>query len=428
MIAKLRAISQTTLSGKLVAALLVFIFSGIGYLGDIGTTQAELFSDSGVVGWIYYTASLFVFGGTDMGLPVYQGYNLLAYYSLWASYLLAPLVTTTVVADALIKLIKTRDNSMTLVSDHLILIGSSDLAEAYLRAVKIVEPEKQVLWVRQSIDFPPEGVFDFSRKGDGIIQLDINLFRGEALAVLMPDRASHAVLICDADLTNLEVGWLLYEACPSLVSAVHVADSSLLRPVNRIVKEALKAGGVRPPSAFSMHRIASLQLYDEKLAPHFEQTEKPDHLVIVGFGRFAHTVLELISVAATDQIKRCIVVAPAASRALRKFTAEVPIDEFEVVGVDGVLDDPKTWDAVAALFDDCDEPPVVVFADADALTNFRIARLANILGQDTRLFLRCFNSTGFTVSLADQMGIELLCFKDMLDGALQDHYEALTMV
>ena len=141
MIAKLRAISQTTLSGKLVAALLVFIFSGIGYLGDIGTTQAELFSDAGVVGWIYYTASLFVFGGTDMGLPVYQGYNLLAYYSLWASYLLAPLVTTTVVADALIKLIKTRDNSMTLVSDHLILIGSSDLAEAYLRAVKIVEPE-----------------------------------------------------------------------------------------------------------------------------------------------------------------------------------------------------------------------------------------------------------------------------------------------
>jgi len=428
MISKLRVISFTSLSGKILAVLFVFILSGIGYLGDIGTTEAEFFSDAGMLGWIYYTASLFVFGGTDVGLPVYRGYGVFAYCALWASYLFAPLVTTTVVADGLLKLIRSRDGSLNLLSDHLILIGSGNLAEAYLKAVQTAAPEKKILWARHLDDAPSEGIPDFARKGDGIIQLDINLLRMDALLLLAPDRASQAVLICDDDLTNLEVGWRLHELCPSLVSAVHVADSALLRPVNRIVKEARRVGLARPPSAFSMHRIASLQLYDEKLAPLFEQTDGLDHLVIVGFGRFAQTVLELISVAATDQIKRCIIVAPEASRALRQFAAEVPLDDFEVVAVDGVPNDPKTWESVAVLFEPSDTPPVILLADADALTNFRIARLVSSLGQDARLFLRCFNSTGFTKSLASQMGIEVLCFEEMLDGALRDHYEALTMV
>ncbi len=296
---------------------------------------------------------------------------------------------------------------------------------AYLKAIRDVDPDVPVLLLDRPDGDDPSA--EAERLG-GVHTVSADPRRPAALELVGLERADRMVVVTDDDLTNLEVAWAARAARTDLPIAVHVADLTLLRPVNRLVRDQARgdAAGTRPPLVFNTHRIGALHLYERFLHPHFEGTRYRDVVVLGGFGRFAQTILELLRVTAADEIERLVVVDPDASRKVRQFTADVPLRSLSFTTVDGDLEDPGTWARVDEEVEGLEATPVYLLASSDEVVNFRAAMLLRARSSEPRVFARCFHRGRFSESLAEQRDFELLAFEEVLRDALVEHYEGLT--
>jgi len=406
-------------------AIVVIVFAcalyGFGFGG--GTENIDNVGDDGIIGWIYYTISLFVLGGIDLGAPV-KGGATGSYSSLWAAYYLAPLITTTVLIDAISNIIKEREIPKAVFEDHIILIGTWDLAVSYLHAIREVEPTRQVVIVEHTSS-TAEVIFRRDANSSITIRVSGNVLRSEFLETLSLGTAFRVVVICEDDLLNLECSWSIRDINPELPIACHVGDLALLRPVSRIGRNRRFDETARLPSVFSTHRIASLQLYEEFLEPHFDSTDGLDNVVIAGFGQFGQTVLELITARGAGELSTVTIVANNANAHVRQLTTEVDFNDFKIETIEGDLENPATWDLLASSMTG-DSPPIVLLAVSDLACNFRAATILSARFPQTRVLLRCFRHTAFTRMMAEQLNVEVLCIEAMLHDALVDHFNAFT--
>lgn len=407
---------------RLAGVALVFLLVVGAFLSGVVTTGIDHPAGRSVLAWIYYAAGLFVFGGLDLGAPV--GGAALGRAALWLAYFLAPAITTTAVVEAVVRLIRPARPGVESVSGHVILVGAGPVGLAYLKAIRAIDREGPVLLVGQ---LEGTGVAAEAERLGGVHLLPADPGRPATLDLLGLDRADRMVVVTAEDLTNLEVAWAVRERAPELPIAVHVADLTLLRPVNRLVREQAgeAEGGAGPPLVFNTHRIGALHLYERFLHPHFENTAYRDVVVLGGFGRFSQTILELLRVTAADEIERVVIVDQQASRKVRQFTADVRLGALSFATVDGDLEDPGTWARVEEELTELEATPIYLLSSSAEVVNFRAAMLLRARSSEPRVFARCFHRGRFAESLARQRDFELLAFEDVLHDALVQHYEGL---
>ncbi len=402
---------------------LVFLLGLGAFFSGVGTTGVTDPQDQRFLAWLYQTAGLFVFGGLDLGAPT--GGGLLGRASLWIAYFLAPLITTTAVVEALLRLVRPDWLQRRALKDHIILAGTGRVGLAYLEAIRSVEPNRTVALVDSGEGLATEAeVLKLGRTE--ILRGDIR--RPGTLDALRLDRADRMIVLTDDDMANLDMAWGGKERAPDLPIAVHVADLTLLRPVNRIIRDQRRPEGSSSPLIFNTARIAALNLFDQHLYPHFQETGQLDVLVIGGFGRFGQTILELLGVMAAEELESVVVVDRDAARQLRQFRADVPLEALEFSTVDGDLTDPGTWTEVENILRESGAEPVYLLASREEVVNFRAAMLLRGRSAEPRVFARCFHRTRFAESLASQLSFDLLVFEDVLRDALKEHYEGLRAV
>lgn len=410
---------------RVAGVVVVFALAVGAFASGVHTSGVEDATGRSLVAWIYYAAGLFVFGGLDLGAPV--GGPTLGRAALWFAYFLAPAITTTAVIDAALRLIKRDQAVRQSLEGHVVVAGGGQVGLAYLSAIRAVEPDRPVLFVEEghSSARAEEAV----RLGAvSVVQADLR--RPATLELLRLEQADRMIAVTDDDLVNLELAWAAKDRWPDLPVAVHVADLSLLRPVNRLLRgSAREAGhGTGAPLVFNTHRISALHLYDRFLHPHFQDTGYRDVLVVAGFGRFAQTILELLRVTAADEVERVVIVDGDATVRLRQFTTDVKLGSFAVLPVDGAIEDPGTWDRVEASLQDLDVTPVYLLASNEEVVNFRTALMLRERVPEARIFARCFHRGRFSESLAEQRTFELLAFEEVLREALMEHFEGFRTV
>lgn len=382
----------------------VFLLTLIAFATGVVTSERPGIGTEPWIAWIYYAGSLFVFGGVDLGVPV--GGPILGRAILWVAYLLAPTITTTTVAEAFLKLVRPRWFHRKL-SEQMVIVGSGQVGRLYVNAVRSLDPERPIL-VADVID-PAEEYPD-------VETLQIPGMQPSALEAMQLERASGMVLVTQDDLANLEMAWSAHSAHPDLRVAVHVGDLSLLRPVERAATAADSLEG------FNTHQVTAAYLYQIHLALHFESTEYKDVVVLAGFGRFGQTILELLLAEAEAELEAVVVVDPMATARLRQFKADVDHKDVRVVGLDMDVEDPATWDRVAAVIEGTVATPVYLLCGSDELLNLRAALFLRGMFKEPRVFVRCFHRSPFLKSLADQQSFELLAFETVLREALREHY------
>jgi voltage-gated potassium channel Kch len=417
-----RVVSGRRAQIRLAGLVLVALLAIAAFAGGVSTTGVPDMGSESPLAWIYYAGGLFVFGGLDLGSPV--GGPTALRMALWIAYFLAPAITTTAVIEAALRLQRPEWARRRSLRGHLILVGAGRVGLAYLQAVRAVEPDRPVLLVDRGRTEVPRG--EAERMGN-VEWIEADVRRPATLDALGIDGADRMVVVTDDDLVNLEASWAAQERRGDLPIAVHVADLTLLRPVNRLTREMSRGSGEleRFPLVFNTHRIGALHLYDRFLHPHFQETGYRDVLVLAGFGRFAQTILELLRVTAADELQRVVVVDAEADRKVRQFGADVPIDAFDMVTVTGGPDDPGTWEQVEKALEGIEATPVYLLADSSEVVNFRVAMLLRSRLSEPRIFARCFHRTLFAESLAQQVSFELLAFDEVLREALVEHYETL---
>ncbi len=239
---------------------LVFLLGLGAFFSGVGTTGVTDPQDQRFLAWLYQTAGLFVFGGLDLGAPTGGGL----------------LGRATAVVEALLRLVRPDWLQRRALKDHIILAGTGRVGLAYLEAIRSVEPNRTVALVDSGEGLATEAeVLKLGRTE--ILRGDIR--RPGTLDALRLDRADRMIVLTDDDMANLDMAWGGKERAPDLPIAVHVADLTLLRPVNRIIRDQRRPEGSSSPLIFNTARIAALNLFDQHLYPHFQETGQLDVLL-----------------------------------------------------------------------------------------------------------------------------------------------------
>lgn len=393
------------------AVVLVFVLALAAIASGVGTTQHPNLANDSVLVWVYYTGGLFVFGGLDLGTPT--GAGELGRIALWIAFFLAPLITTSAVAEAFARITKPGWSRKRRLQDHIIVVGAGQIGSLYSEAIREADPSRQILVVDRN---PHVATSSEALALSGVQFLQGDVRRNATLDAMRLDRARAVVFVTEDDLVNLEAAWAAWDKCPALHIATHVADLTLLRPVERVTEED------NAPRGFNTHRIGAEHLYRTHLAKHFRATGYKDIVVLVGFGRFAQTLLELMLAEESENLESIIVVDHDASFFFRRFQVDILEPAERVTVLDGDPIDPATWKSVEALVANSEATPVYLLGGSSEVNNMRAAMLLRQHSAECRIFARCFHRSTFVTSLSEQLGVELLSFEDLLRASLREHY------
>ena len=420
--------SSKKLSGKalrlLTAGVVVFLALS-AFSSGVGTTGIPDMDTESLAGWLYYTGGLFVFGGLDLGTPV--GGPPAARGALWIAYFLAPAVTTSVIVEDMLMMVRPELIARRRLRQHVILIGSSNEAQAYADAIHSIDPDRLIVRLDHRAKQAPHYSEGLLKRSLRHLQGDVRL--PETLDIAGLETAYRVIFFTDDDLVNLESAWSTLARRPELPVAAHVTDLALLRPVNRLTRNQRHKAESKPvPLVFSTFRIGALHLYEQYLHPYFESTGYRDVVVIAGFGHYSQTILELLCAMAADELDHIVVVDSAAARLLRQLRSDVDTGQVNITTVDGELDDPGTWSQVKEQLASQTITPLFLLNSADEGLNFKAAMLLRNQAAASKIFVSCFHHSEFAKSLSVELAVEIVATEELLSEALRDHYEALTIL
>ncbi len=398
------------LRGALV--VLTFVSALLAFQAGVGVSARNGLEGADLLTHVYYALGLFVLGGMDLGLP--RGGPPIARDVLWASYFLAPAITTSAVVEGAVRLLQPQWLQRRALHDHIVIVGAGRLGMLFLEALRTYDKKVRVLVVDRD---GTQGNLQqaVALHGTRFVLGDVRTT--STLDAMVLERARAVALLTDDDLVNLEAAWRIAARAPRADVVVHVADIGMRRTVARV--EGSTAERVH---VFNAHRIAAQRLYEEHLELHFANTAAEDVVVLAGFGRFGQTILEYLQREAEGEVQRAIVVDVAAEQRVRLFRAQVPgFESCNLVTIQGDLDDPVTWERVEQATRGLGVEPVFVIGTDDEQINLRTAIAQRSLHPSARIFVRCVYESAFTAQLSQQLRFEVLAVEGMLSGALRDH-------
>jgi len=394
-------------------ALAVFAFALALYAfrnGVVVSDRPEVLG-AGILTHVYYSLGLFVLGGLDLGVPIDGPSG--ARTALWLAYFLAPLVTTGVLVESAMRLLRPAWIQRRNLRDHIIVVGVGQLGELFLETLHAGTKNPRVLLVdtRQS-----QRLLAKARDQYGAPYVCADIRNTSTLDTLALSRAKGIALLTGDDLINLEAAWAVLEAEPAMSVIAHIDDIRMKREMDRLMGDS---DGQRI-RAFNMHHMAAERLYEQHLAPRFKQTSARDAVVLVGFGRFGQTMLEHLRSEASDDLERVVIVDRAAKNAVAAFNLQTHESAFPVDVVDGDAEDPMVWSQLDALLKDVAHPPVFIFGtDSDSL-NLRLAMLLRKRSRSLEIFVRCFHESRFSAQLSKHYRFHVMALEQMMHEALEE--------
>jgi len=366
---------------------------------------------AGLLTHVYYSLGLFVLGGLDLGVP--SGGPNAARVALWLAYFLAPLVTTGVLVESALRLLKPGWIQRHHLRDHIIVVGVGRLGELFLESLYAAEKKRKVLLVDTQ---ESQRLLAKARDQFGVPYLCADIRNPTTLDSLSLERARGLALLTGDDLVNLEAAWAVLEKVPRMPIVAHIDDMGMKREMDRLMGDS---AGERI-RAFNMHHIAADRLYDRELAQRFRETEGRDVVVLVGFGRFGQTMLEHLRREAGQELERVVVVDRTAKSAVAAFNMQTEQTTFPVDVIGGDAEDPSVWDELDLLLRDSPHPPVFIFGtDIDTL-NFRLAMLLRKRSRRLEIFVRCFHESRFSAQLSKHFRFHVLAMEEMMHEALEE--------
>ncbi len=402
---------MNSLTVRVLPVMMVFACAFWAFSTGVDFTERPGAATADLATRVYYVSGLFVLGGMDLGVPM--GGTEVSRFAMWVAYFLAPAITTTAVAEGLIRMLQPKWLIQQRMRDHIVIVGVGRFGMLCLSALREAT-DAHVVVVDKSENLNAQEAQ--SRLGAQFLRGDIT--RRATRRLLNLDRARGVVLMTDNDLVNLEVAWNILDNHPGAKVAVHVSDIAMRRSVGQLL--AHREGPA--PIVFNAHRVAASHLYSGHLEAFFEATAGRDIVVIAGFGRFGQTILEYLQREAGVEIGTVIVVDKEAGVRKQQFAEQVGFrTELDVHVRESDLADPRTWPNVMDMLEGTGPPPVYVLcADSDNI-NLRAAMAIRRRDKEARIHVRIFHASHFTLELAREYDFQVLAVESLLLEALRDH-------
>ena len=133
----------------LSAGALFFFFSAlIGFESGVVVSERPELATSGVLTKAYYSLSLFVVGGVDLGTPV--GGPTLGRFLVWLSYFGSPVLAAWGLIGTMVRALAPQSWLLKRLKNHIIVVGDGELATSYLRVLRERNPKITIVVISSS--------------------------------------------------------------------------------------------------------------------------------------------------------------------------------------------------------------------------------------------------------------------------------------
>lgn len=321
-------------------ALFFFLAALIGFASGVSVTERPSVGSANLLTQAYYSLSLFVVGGVDLGTP--QGGPFFGRILVWVAYFGAPVLTASTLIGALWQAIAPQSWKLRRLNNHVVIVGADELSLSYLRVLRRRSPRTPVVVVSRTT--PQQSVVDEFQQGLGATVVEGDITHEFFLRQLHPERARKILLLASNSLRSYEAASSLLAMAPNIGEriVIHCARLRFMRAMeNTLVAKRCET--------FNTYHLAAAGLVKDRMLQHFRETREKDVVIIAGFGRFGQTILEELQRNAPEELATVAIIEKDAHRRILVAEEQMAFTHgYKRKVFDGDISHPEVWQQMQA--------------------------------------------------------------------------------
>jgi Trk K+ transport system NAD-binding subunit len=349
----------------LSAGALFFFFSAlVGFESGVMVTERPELASSGLLTKAYYSLSLFVVGGVDLGTPI--GGPPFGRFLVWLSYFGSPVLAAWGLIGTLLKALAPQSWQLKRLKNHLIVVGDQELVTSYLRVLRQRNKKIKVVVVSSSCD---QLLKDEFKQNFSAIAVNGDITNEFFLCELKVPRAKKILLLDDNSLRSYDAASVLIKFFPDMADKVIIHCASL-----RFMRSMERTRVANTCETFNSYHLAAAGLVRSHMLHHFKETRSKDVVIMAGFGRFGQTILEELQQCAAEELDTVLIIDQDAHRRVlvadeqTQFAGGYRREQFE-----GDISNPEIWDKIHSTVDIQGDNTVFVMGTGNEELNLRTA-------------------------------------------------------
>jgi Trk K+ transport system NAD-binding subunit len=345
-------------------ALLFFFSALLGFQLGVGASERPDIATASILVQAYYSLSLFVVGGVDLGTP--ENGPLIGRILLWMAYFGAPVLAASTLIDALIRGLAPPSWALRRVHDHIIIGGSGELTLSYLRVLRQHQPDVTVIVVCKQID---HSIANELKHGYQAIVAIGDITHEYFLDQLRLPLARKILLLGDDSLRNYETASIILNRVEDNTGKLVIHCENL-----RFMRAMAATRVARQCQTFNTYHLAASGLVRNHLVDHFAQTGPRDTVILAGFGRFGQTILEQLQEHAVGEMETVAIIDKDAHRRLMVADEQMAFSgDYRRELFEGDISHPEIWEQLRSKVALDGTDTVVVLGTGGEEENLRTA-------------------------------------------------------
>lgn len=373
----------------------------------VTTSERPNLGEHGPLAMAYYSVSLFVVGGVDLGTPV--GGSALANRLVWFAYFAAPAYTASSLVRAFLSMLEPNHWSLARLRRHIVIVGDGAMTISYLKALMQRDVPARVLVLSQQ----PER-FDADRF---LPNIDLTVIAADIkqrhwFDKLRVKRAARVLIFEENSLDCYETANTLLnfdaEIGPRII--VHCEKLRFLRAMQQ------STVGISCIT-FNALQLATHGLLQDYLLPHFDRTIEKDIVVVAGYGRFGQLILEQVAKAAAEKIDTAVVIDVDARRRVLVADEQSSAESgYQREVLQGDIAHPEVWANASSLVNFEGDNTLFILGTGREEENLRTALWLRRKYPSAAIVSRTNAQSGFAASLG--------CDNDIINVSISELVQA----
>lgn len=383
----------------------------MGFSAGVSVSERPDIVSAGVLTRAYYSLSLFVVGGIDLGMPA--GGPLWARSLVWLAYFGAPILAAWTLIQAILHSFAPQSWQLRHLRNHVIVVSSGELTLSYLRKLRRGNKRVRVVVVCKHCD---QSTADEIRESFNAPVVVGDITHRYFLQQLRPERAQRVLLLGDDSFRNFEAASHVMDLVPGIGKRLVVHCGRL-----RFMRAMADSQVARQCELFNSYHLAASGLVRQTLMAHFLETRRKDAVILAGFGRFGQTIIEQLQTLALDEMKAVVIIDIDVQRRVMvadeqmKFAGNYRRELFE-----GDIAHPDVWRQVwdAITVDSSDT--VIVLGTGREEENLRTALWLRKKAPQARIIARTSTQSRFADELGEERDITTVSISDLVEENLPE--------
>lgn len=390
----------------LVGALISFLTALIGFELGVSGSERPLLAESGFLTKAYYSLSLFVVGGVDIGTPI--GGSALARALVWLAYFASPVLAAWGLIGTLLRALAPQRWQLKRLNNHIIVVGDGEFATSYLNVLRAHDRKVTVVVVSGSGE---QLLKDELKQNYGAIVVSGDITHDFFLCELKVDRAQKILLLDDNSLRSYEAASVLINLIPGIEDRLVIHCASL-----RFMRSMENTRVANTCEIFNSYHLAAAGLVHKHMLHHFRETRSRDVVVMAGFGRFGQTILEELQRCAAEELDTVLIIDRDAHRRVLVADEQTKFSgNYRREGFEGDISNPGVWERVRNSVNIAGENTVFILATGYEEQNLRTSLWLRRQYPDAMIISRSSKESLFASEVSKEHDIITISIAELLE-------------